>query len=251
MTARCDPHRTIAPRGPPGLPTICAVDRKRADDDGITPAPMGAAAHGPGAAPSAADPDGALMLAYAGGDGSAFEALYRKHELPVFRFLRRSLGTDGSGFADELHQEVWLALIRNAAGYTPRARFTTWLYGIARSKLIDHWRARRPGTSLDAPLERAGGDSGEGDSEATLLDRLPAQPAAQPEVQALTRAQGAAFLRALEQLPQPQREVFLLHAEGDLTLAEIGTLTGVGMETAKSRLRYALARLRSTLAGWR
>jgi RNA polymerase sigma-70 factor (ECF subfamily) len=193
------------------------------------------------------DADAALMLAYAAGDAAAFNALYEKHERPVFRFLRRSLGADGEAVADELHQEVWLAVVRNAAGYAPRARFTTWLYGIARSKLIDHWRARRPGTSLDVP---AVGDGSDGDAE-TLLDRLPAEPAAQPEVQALTRAQGAAFLRAVEQLPAEQREVFLLHAEGELTLAEIGALTGVGMETAKSRLRYALAKLRSTLAAWR
>ncbi|MCU0937660.1 MAG: sigma-70 family RNA polymerase sigma factor [Burkholderiaceae bacterium] len=218
------------------------MDDTRAETDGSAALRAGAAALDR----IAPDEDAALMLAYAAGDASAFNALYEKHERPVFRFLRRSLGADGESFADELHQEVWLAVVRNAAGYAPRARFTTWLYGIARSKLIDHWRARRPGTSLDAPLD---GEAGDGDE--TLLDRLPAEPSAQPEMQALTRAQGAAFLRAVEQLPAPQREVFLLHAEGELTLAEIGALTGVGMETAKSRLRYALAKLRTTLEAWR
>jgi RNA polymerase sigma-70 factor (ECF subfamily) len=224
------------------LPIIGGVDDTRAETDGSAALRVGAAALDR----IAPDEDAALMLAYAAGDASAFNALYEKHERPVFRFLRRSLGADGESFADELHQEVWLAVVRNAAGYAPRARFSTWLYGIARSKLIDHWRARRPGTSLDAPLE---GEAGDGDE--TLLDRLPAEPSAQPEMQALTRAQGAAFLRAVEQLPAPQREVFLLHAEGELTLAEIGALTGVGMETAKSRLRYALAKLRTTLEAWR
>ncbi len=226
------------------LPIIDAVDDTRAEPAESAASQAGAGEGTPAA--GAVDADAALMLAYAAGDAAAFNALYEKHERPVFRFLRRSLGADGDAFADELHQEVWLAVVRNAAGYAPRARFTTWLYGIARSKLIDHWRARRPGVSLDAPAGTDAGDDGE-----TLLDRLPAAANAQPDVRALTRAQGAAFLRAVEQLPPPQREVFLLHAEGELTLAEIGALTGVGMETAKSRLRYALDKLRATLADWR
>ncbi len=212
--------------------TMRAVDDTRAPDlhDPTSPAAVG-------------DEDAALMLAYAAGDAAAFNTLYARHEMPVFRFLRRSLGSDGAAVVDELHQEVWLAVVRNAASYQPRARFATWLYGIARSRLIDHWRARRPHVSLDEPAAN--------DPDETLADRLPADATVQPEVRALTRAQREAFLRAVEQLPAAQREVFLLHAEGELTLAEIGALTGVGMETAKSRLRYAMVKLRTDLAGWR
>jgi RNA polymerase sigma-70 factor (ECF subfamily) len=230
------------------LSIIGGVDDTRADSPGSTRRlDRAAASEAPSELLADADTeaDAALLASYAAGDAAAFNTLYARHERPVFRFLRRSLGADGEAFADELHQDVWLAVVRNAARYEPRARFTTWLYGIARSKLIDHWRARRPAVSLDDP---AGDDDGD---DATLLDRLPAGPAVQPEVQALTRAQAAAFLRAVEALPPVQREAFLLHAEGELTLAEIGTLTGVGLETAKSRLRYALAKLRTTLAPWR
>jgi RNA polymerase sigma factor (sigma-70 family) len=223
-TARASPGMT---RG-----TMRAVDDTRAPD-----------LHVPTSPAATGDEDAALMLAYAAGDAAAFNALYARHELPVFRFLRRSLGADGAAVVDELHQEVWLAVVRNAASYEPRARFATWLYGIARTRLIDHWRARRQHVSLDEPAAN--------DPDETLADRLPADAAAQPEVQALTRAQSAAFLRAVEQLPPAQREVFLLHAEGELTLAEIGALTGVGMETAKSRLRYAMVKLRGDLAAWR
>jgi RNA polymerase sigma-70 factor (ECF subfamily) len=187
------------------------------------------------------DSDEALMLAYAAGDAGAFARLYARHERPLYRFLRRSLDDDAG--ANELLQETWLSVVRNAAGYVPSARFTTWLFGIARSRLIDHWRARRPQLSLDEPVA-------DGADEA-LIDHLPADERAQPDAQALSRAQRAALLRAVEALPPAQREVFLLHADGALTLAEIGALTGVGMETAKSRLRYALARLRQTLAAWR
>ncbi len=195
---------------------------------------------------AAPDLDAADLLAYAAGDAAAFARLYERHEKPVYRFLRRSLGTEGAANVDELHQEVWLAVVRNAPRYEPRARFTTWLYGIARSKLIDHWRARRPFASA-ASLDEYVDD----EAELTRLDLLAAAPTAQPEVQALSRAQGEAFLRAVEQLPAPQREALLLHLEGELTVAEIGQLTGVGMETAKSRLRYAMSKLRSELAAWR
>ena len=216
---------------------IGAVDDARAAAERLALASADAA--------PADDSDEALMLAYAAGDAGAFARLYARHERPVYRFLRRSLDDDAS--ANELLQETWLSVVRNAAGYVPSARFTTWLFGIARSRLIDHWRARRPLASLDAPV----GDDGEGTLAQTLADTLAADERAQPERQALSRAQGAALLQAVQALPPAQREAFLLHAEGGLTLAEIGALTGVGMETAKSRLRYALARLRTALADWR
>lgn len=242
----------LARAGGGRLSIIGGVDDTRAELPGSTHRLDRAAAAEAAGAPltdADSDPDAALLVAYAAGDAAAFNALYARHERPVFRFLRRSLGADGEAFADELHQEVWLAVVRNAARYEPRARFATWLYGIARSKLIDHWRGRRPSVSLDDPAHD--GDLGDDAGVESLRDRLPADPAAQPEAQALTRAQGAAFLRAVEALPPVQREAFLLHAEGELTLAEIGALTGVSMETAKSRLRYALAKLRTTLAQWR
>lgn len=226
-----------AQRGVAAAPSIIGgVDDTRAAND---------SAHAAAASGAAADSDESLMLAYAGGDAAAFARLYGRHERPVYRFLRRSLDDDAT--ANELMQETWLSLVRNAAGYVPSARFTTWLFGIARSRLIDHWRARKPTLSLDDPI----GDGGADEGGETHVDGLAADERAQPEVQALSRAQAAAFLRAVEALPAVQREAFLLHAEGALTLAEIGALTGVGRETAKSRLRYAMARLRAALAEWR
>lgn len=189
-----------------------------------------------------ADADEALMLAYAAGDAQAFARLYDRHERPVYRFLLRSLGNAAP--AEELLQEVWLAVVRNAAGYEPRARFTTWLYGIARSRLIDHWRAQRQLVSLDEPA------ANDPDDAPALIDGVAADEQSQPEVRALGRAQAQALVAAVHQLPAPQREAFLLHAEAGMTLEEIAQLTGVGMETAKSRLRYAYARLRMLLQQW-
>ena len=184
--------------------------------------------------------DEALMLAYANGDATAFATLYDRHERPVYRFLLRSAGS--AELAADLLQETWLAVVRHAATYEVRARFSTWLYGIARNKLIDHWRARRPEISLDEPAAN--------DPEETRVEHLEADRAWQPEVRALSQQQARAYLAAVEALPPVQREAFLLQAEGELTLEEIGELTGVGRETVKSRLRYAQARLREALREW-
>ncbi len=186
-------------------------------------------------------PDEELMLAYAAGDAGAFAQLYDRHERAVYRFLLRSVRS--AAIADDLLQETWLAVVRNARGYAPRARFTTWLYGIARSKLIDHWRRTDPTTSLD--------DLVANDPDSSLLDHIAADAAFEPEVQARARAQARAFVDAVEALPAAQREAFLLHAEGGLTLEEIAQLTQVGAETVKSRLRYAMAKLRAAMEDWR
>ena len=195
--------------------------------------------------PSEAHSDEQLMLEYGGGDAAAFARLFDRHERPVYRFLLRSLGGDAAR-ADDLLQEVWLAVIRNARSYEPRAKFTTWLYGIARTRLIDHWRASRNDVSLDAANDPAADDPGD-----ALVDRIAAARTHEPEVQAMSHAQARTFINAVEQLPASQREALLLHLEGELTLDEIAQLTGVGMETAKSRLRYAFAKMRVALEDWR
>jgi RNA polymerase sigma-70 factor, ECF subfamily len=188
----------------------------------------------------AADED--LMLAYAAGDRRAFEALYDRHERPLYRFLLRSLGDPP--VAEDLLQEVWIAVIRNASGYQPRALFRTWLYRIARTRLIDHWRSRDPAIvlSLDAPAAN--------DPELTLGATIADVDGSGPEDLVLGRAQALAFVAAVEALPPVQREAFLLQAESELSLAQIAEVTGAGIETIKSRLRYAVAKLRAVREAW-
>lgn len=185
--------------------------------------------------------DEALLAAFAAGDAAAFAQLYSRHERPLFRFLRRSLGNDAA--AEELLQDVWLAVVRNAAAFEPRGRFVSWLYGIARNRLIDHWRTQREAVSLDAANDPI-------DAPA-LIDTLAADPGSEPQAQAMSRAQARAFVGAVEQLPALQREAFMLHAEAGMTVEQVAELTGVGHETAKSRLRYAMSRLRAAMEAWR
>ena len=178
-----------------------------------------------------------LMLSYAAGDAAAFDALYARHKGGVYRYLVRHCGNAGT--ADELFQDVWMNVIRVRATYQPTAQFTTWLYRIAHNRLIDHWRAT-------GRVEFTSAGVGDDDDD----DPLTAIAAArndEPDVRAGAREIGARIKQALATLPAAQREAFLLHQEGGLELSEIAELTGAGVETVKSRIRYALAKLRAEL----
>jgi RNA polymerase sigma-70 factor (ECF subfamily) len=187
--------------------------------------------------------DESLMLRFAAGDVHAFERIYDRHERAVYRFLLRSVHIPA--VADDLLQEVWISVVRSARTYKPQALFTTWLYRIARSRLIDHWRARDPDVleSLDQP-------AGSG-CDASVIDLIAADASMQPEVRTMDRAQARAFVSAVEELPAAQREAFLLHVEAGLTHEQIASITGSGAETIKSRIRYACAKLRTTMQPWR
>jgi RNA polymerase sigma-70 factor (ECF subfamily) len=169
-------------------------------------------------------PDEELMLAYQRGDAGAFETLYKRHRGALYRFVLRSLHQRSA--AEELFQEVWMRVIEARARYAPQARFTTWLYTIAHNLLVDHWRKK------GLVLVELNEDE---------IGTAPDNPARQAEArQTLGR-----FLQALEGLPHAQREAFLLHQEGGLSVAEIAAATGTNEEAAKSRLRYAMAKLKA------
>ena len=184
-----------------------------------------------------AESDEALMLAYAGGSSAAFDRLYARHRCGTYRYLLRHTGNAAS--AQEMHQDVWFKVVRARDGYTPDARFTTWLYTIARHRLVDHWRSQRGilFTSLqdegaDDALDDLGMDDGSG------VDPLSMTIDAQC---------GRRLVEALAGVPPAQRDAFLLHVEGGLSLPEIAALTSTSAETVKSRLRYAYKRLRAVL----
>ena len=186
--------------------------------------------------PTASD-DAALMLAYARGDAAAFESLYGRHRQGLYGFLHRL--SPRSAWVDDLFQETWLSVVKARDEYQPTATFRTWLYGIARNKLIDRLRRQEP--ALLADLYDA--------QDEDPLARLPADASTDP-VQRLSQQQlGQALDQALRALPALQREAFLLKEHADMGLDEIAALTGVAPETAKSRLRYAVAKLKSVLAG--
>ena len=191
----------------------------------------------------AQETDENLMLRFGRGEAAAFDFLYRRHELKVFRYLQRNVKSEAS--ANDLMQEVWFAVVRGAANYQPTAKFTTWLFTIAHNRMVDMVRANHRLQSLDADdvADPAGAES-EGPS---LLDRLAADRKLEPLAQVQSQDEAAALLSAVAQLPAEQRSAFLLQAEGDLSVEEIAEATGSNFETVKSRLRYARAKLRQLL----
>jgi len=180
------------------------------------------------------DDDAQLMLAYARGEMRSFETLYSRHRAALYRYLvRQARDTE---IANDLFQEVWSRVIVNRARYEPRAKFRTFLFTLAHNCFIDHCRRvkSRP--------------QGLGIEDADAADMLAADDATRPDVE-LERDEGTRRYRAaLATLPPEQRDVYLLHEESDLSLEEIAQVTGVGAETAKSRLRYAVGKLKAALA---
>lgn len=185
--------------------------------------------------------DEQLMLAYRGGDAGAFEELYRRHKGGLYRFVLRSVRE--RAIAEELYQEIWMRVIEArgryevaAPGAGQPAKFSTWLYTIAHNRLVDHWR-KRGLTLVSLDQER---------EESAAIDP-PAGAGYEPQRIAEAKQGLERFTRALAALPAAQREAFLMHHEAELSVAEIARATGSNEEAAKSRLRYAVAKLKQAI----
>ncbi len=179
--------------------------------------------------------DTALMSRYRAGDVAAFEALYARHKGPLYRYLLHRCRPRNA--AADVFQEVWGRVIANRERYEVRASFKTYLYRIAHHCAIDHHRARaRKRTDQMDSIESHGATLATADCDG-------------PDAQTAQAQLESAFRRALAELPEEQREVFVLFEESGLGMKEIAEITGVPAETIKSRLRYALAKLRRALTG--
>ena len=184
--------------------------------------------------------DEQLMLAYRDGDAGAFDALYRRHKGPVYRYMLRQCRN--AGVADELFQDVWMNLIRARESYTVQAKFTTYIYKLAHNRLIDHYRKQGQAAMVSF--------DDDGDDAPVITEPLAAHRD-EPERHLDIKQQAARLLEVLGALPESQREAFVMQYEGGLSVEEIADATGVTRETAKSRLRYALSKIRQGLASWR
>lgn len=196
------------------------------------------------AVPLSEQEDEALMVLYAQGEVRAFEELMRRHERALFNFILRS--TKRADVAEELLQEVFLRVIRAAADYEQKAKFTTWVYTIARNLCIDRARKqkRRGELSLD---EKMGSD----DDSKSFADLLVDEDAQVSHMGHEREVFMERLQRALEQLPEDQREVFLLKEVSGLKFREIADVVGAPVPTVKSRMRYAIQALRGFMADYR
>ena len=184
--------------------------------------------------PTACDED--LMLAYRDGNAAAFDELYRRHRAPLYRYLVRQCRD--AAVAEDLFQDIWANLVRARGTYAVAARFATYLYSLAHNRVIDHYRRRAPAALLSF------------DDENAELPELAGSRNEQPETAYDVKQQAARLLELLNALPEAQRETFVLQTEAGMSIEEIAAVTGVTRETAKSRLRYAMSKLRAGMHGW-
>ena len=172
------------------------------------------------------------MLAYQAGDAAAFETLYTRHRSVLYRFILRQTGN--ASMAEELYQDVWMNIIRARQKFRPIATFRTYIFQVTRNRIIDHYRRNARSPMVAMTLEATDVEDPGMKRPETLLDEQ----------------RSADYLRArVGELPEEQREAFLLHHEAGLTLAEIAHITDTGTETVKSRLRYAMGKLREAMEG--
>ena len=168
------------------------------------------------------------MLRYRDGDVAAFEALYRRHKDPLYRYLVRL--SSNRDTAEDVFQEVWSKIIKARRNYRPTAKFTTFLYRVAHNCFIDHIRRNKRHSHISTT---------DPDSYAAHGD--------EPDMAAEKAFARRRMHQAVLALPMEQRDVFLLYEEAGLTIDAIARVTGVNHETTKSRLRYAVQKLKLQL----
>jgi RNA polymerase sigma-70 factor (ECF subfamily) len=178
--------------------------------------------------------DAQLMLAYASGDTGAFEVLYARHKSALLQYMVNSCGSES--IASEMFQDVWLRVINGRDAYQPQSPFNAWLYRIARHRLIDHYRSQGRVPKMEDI---------EDDNNKNVL-QLPFSPL-NPEQLASINQRESELYAALQQLSEVQREAILLRHIVGMSIAEIATVVETGTETIKSRLRYAISKLRIKL----
>jgi RNA polymerase sigma-70 factor (ECF subfamily) len=185
--------------------------------------------------------DEVLMMQFQGGDRDAFAILVKRHKTPIYNFILRQVR--GKTTAEDLTQDVFVRVVHNAATFKHEARFTTWVYSIARNLCIDH--LRKMSLRRHPSLDQASGKDKDGP---TLGERVADEhPSAAADRQVMSADIGERIVKAVDALPPEQREVFLLRQLGKVPFKEIAKMTGVPENTVKSRMRYALERLQDAL----
>lgn len=199
--------------------------------------------------------DDALMLAYASAQqDAAFDVLYERHRAGLYRFVRRLLGPQHSALVDEVYQDAWLRVVHARAQWAPQgATFKTWLFTLAHHRAVDVLRRGGREVALvdgddAAPFEPDGEPWQRWPRAASAASSASANA---PQDDALFwRRAGVRLMACLSELPLAQKAVFLMHHDDGESLETIASSLGVGFETAKSRLRYAMRKLRTCMGAY-
>lgn len=173
-----------------------------------------------------------LMMRYRDGDATAFDQLYARHRGGLYRFVLRQCGAEST--AQELYQDIWVKLIAARSRYEPKAKFATFLYNLARHRLIDHYRYQARRGSLSVVVDSV--------AEQVVDDRE-----ATPDQHVAGEQAAIRIAELLQTMPEEQRSALLMRQEAGMSVREIAESMSISEEAAKSRLRYAVAKLRKGL----
>ncbi len=177
--------------------------------------------------------DEQLMQQLAGGDGEALAILHRRYATRIFAFAAHTLDRSA---AEDIVQEVFLAVWRHAGTYDPRrGAFRPWLYQIAHYRILNELRSRNHRPIVESDATRAD------------LSKMPS-PAPEPSEAAWREVQQAGVRAALDGLPARQREALNLAFFDELSHQEVAAKLQLPLGTAKTRIRSGLRSLRGTLA---
>ena len=175
--------------------------------------------------------DEQLMEAYRDGDIQAFDQLFSRFKDILYRYLARQSGN--FSIAEEIFQDSWAAIIKHRKTYKVKSRFKTYLFHIAHNKLIDYYRSQKNSKDDIVSYDEYNEE---------LYTDLDIDKGLEYQADVLNKHEY--LLSLLNKLPSAQRDVFLMHEEAGMSLIEIAEIMSVSRDTVKSRLRYALQRLR-------
>ncbi|MFA3790198.1 sigma-70 family RNA polymerase sigma factor [Aliiglaciecola sp. SL4] len=180
--------------------------------------------------------DEELLKRFAGGDAASFKLLYERHKGGLYRYLLRQL--KDQPLAEDLFQDTWSKVIDNAESFESNAKFSTWLYAMARNRVVDQVRHLRVVEKvIDDSADDVDGQATDDEAHQTVLEKT------------LIADKQRAFLNdCMQRLPVKLLEVFLLKEESTLTVKQISEVVDSSHEATKSRLRYAYAQLKDCLS---
>lgn len=177
--------------------------------------------------------DEILIAAYRSGDADALGVLVARYRRPLFAYILNMTG--GRTDADEIFQEVWMRVLKHIGRYNNRT-FYGWLVRIAHNLVIDASRRKRPEVSLDAD-----------DTDMIPLEARMPGPARHPGVSIANRELAARLVKAVQALPDDQREVFVLRTKAEMPFKAIAEVQAASINTVLARMQYAVRKLRSEL----
>ena len=185
--------------------------------------------------------DEELMELYRKGSRDAFETLFSRYHRKVIHFAYRMTGNQAK--AEEAAQETFLRIARGAFTWQPTARFSTWMYTIARRTTLNYIRDEKD------EGEKLSIIPGEESTDGHLAPQLPGPSALNPEEMAWSAEVREQFAAALQRLPETYRSAFVLNRGEDLSYEEVASVLGITVQAVKSRIFRAREMLMESLAG--